>query len=1111
MGIKYLCFSPFPFSSSYIPVHPRKKETMEMFFNTAYHYLKGESELPSLLPSKESADMAKEKSRKVRLFCKGLECFCEILYAKPVAEEQYVDPNVEHDDTAIVAEEEHDEAPMGQDQTTMTAEQGHPESMVQQNDTTPSPIDTVLEQLVDRNVEYNNEVKVAGGEHIEAIMEQDQTMITAAEVHSKSAVQQNDATPSLTDTVSEKSISNELAHSTDSVQDREHPCAETIVLGTKADQKPRKYVLEPGENLFQSLYATDNTPPTSPGGASSSSTLVDPSSRKVSPSESTLGTKSSPTAAKDFAYSSLDVKHVRGPLSIAEENSKLELLRQLKKKTVGEEKASRKAEKRKAKILALGAELDATKKELRSKEVEADITRAHGNAMILSNFVLRNAMQDGMNAPRDEQHGVEVETIKSAGETVGNQEGEGGLQNNFRSAGTSVASAYSHDKILTESPDELGKGLAHAGASYFPVSIQQEQMLTMSENVEMEHSGCTTAQEVDRRASEEPRPGLSGSSISASASASQLEANAEGFLGRWKRKVNDLSKEIRSDEMTSVESTGSKAFNEVKAQGQEYSTDDTGLPSNPDHQESSSSINRGSWTEVGTKHSDNSDTQVEDLSQGQNQTDEQSFRTGHSITQISTDLRKATLPSTTEITMPQDTGNNSDIVSIFGNVPIKESTEDNELNELSDQGHIPIPHDKDSPLKVEHQADDKPVEVESERGKKRDNAPTDDVGDENSARENPEDESSDEEIEDEEDEEDDVEGTCVGREGGSHNPFEFSEPAGPATLWGILQTSQGGDEAAKEVNAVEEAATVFDAAGPATLWGILHSNQSEHQAKDTTVADVETAEGDQDPFLAPANSPANSPAVNQGRWEPNPDREDRSRWPGRKVYYPELERDPAADRAWREAKFGEDAASATDGKAGEREQSPRAEASPVASEGVTGDVGAKSDDSDFVALARPSETAIPVEIKCPRKLEGEALEAPKVLHMQGTRQDDVQDEVGEKDDQTTYDGTSGITTAEDGEMASGGEATPFRPTPSDSETSSPPFFSLYQAEKFDVIPPKQAQAPGLSKTQKRKLERKRAAAKKVEEAKRLRMEKEAAQSPDGVAKAPLAEDATVGD
>ena len=449
---------------------------METFFNTAYRYLKGESDLPSLLPSRESAATAKERSRKLRLFCKGLECFCEILYTEPVAEEQQVDPNVEHNDTGKVSEVAHDEVSMGQDQTMMTAEKDHSKSAVQQNDATPSVIDTVSEQHGDDKVEHNDEMEMAGEEHVEAIMEQDQTMMTAEEGHYKSADQQNCASPSVVDTVSEqhgddnvkhndkmkvageehveaimeqdqtmmtaeeghyksadqqncaspsvvdtvseqhgddnvkhndkmkvageehveaivehyqkmmtaeghselavqqenatpnvidavleKSISDELTTSADRMRDQEHSGAETTVLGTKADQKPRKYVLESGENLFQSLYATDNTPPTSPGSASSSSTLVDPSSRKVSPSDSTMDTKSSRIAAKDFAYSSLDDKHVRDPLAIAEENTKLELLRQLKKKTVGEEKASQKAEKRKARNLALSTELDATK------------------------------------------------------------------------------------------------------------------------------------------------------------------------------------------------------------------------------------------------------------------------------------------------------------------------------------------------------------------------------------------------------------------------------------------------------------------------------------------------------------------------------------------------------------------------------------------------------------------------------------------------------------------------------------------------------------------------------------------------------------------------------
>ena len=60
---------------------------METFLSTAWRYLKGESALPSLLPAKESVDMAKEKSREVRLFCEGLEKFREILYTEPVVSE----------------------------------------------------------------------------------------------------------------------------------------------------------------------------------------------------------------------------------------------------------------------------------------------------------------------------------------------------------------------------------------------------------------------------------------------------------------------------------------------------------------------------------------------------------------------------------------------------------------------------------------------------------------------------------------------------------------------------------------------------------------------------------------------------------------------------------------------------------------------------------------------------------------------------------------------------------------------------------------------------------------------------------------------------------------
>ena len=57
---------------------------MDVFLSTAWRCLKGESGLPSLLPAKEAIDMAKERSREVRLFCEGLEKFREILYTEPV-------------------------------------------------------------------------------------------------------------------------------------------------------------------------------------------------------------------------------------------------------------------------------------------------------------------------------------------------------------------------------------------------------------------------------------------------------------------------------------------------------------------------------------------------------------------------------------------------------------------------------------------------------------------------------------------------------------------------------------------------------------------------------------------------------------------------------------------------------------------------------------------------------------------------------------------------------------------------------------------------------------------------------------------------------------------
>ena len=90
------------------------------------------------------------------------------------------------------------------------------------------------------------------------------------------------------------------------------------------------------------------------------------------------------------------------------------------------------------------------------------------------------------------------------------------------------------------------------------------------------------------------------------------------------------------------------------------------------------------------------------------------------------------------------------------------------IDEPSDEGQTPNLHDKDPFLEVEHQADDKPVDSESEEGEEREDGPTDDVSEEGSAHEGSQDESSDEEVDPVED---NTEGTCVDREGGQSWPF----------------------------------------------------------------------------------------------------------------------------------------------------------------------------------------------------------------------------------------------------------------------------------------------------------------------------------------------------
>ena len=599
---------------------------MEMFFQTAYRHLKGESGLPSVLPSRESVNMARKKSRRVRLFCEALEKFCEILYPDP---------------------------------------------------------------------------------------------------------------------------------RTDAAMEGESPKEKEV----EAYQKPRKYALESGEDLFQSLYPTNKTPPMSP--ALSSSTLVDPSSRKVSPSESIMDAKASPTVVKDFAYSSPDSKHV----------------------------------------------------------------------------------------------------------PIGDPEKEGSFQNNFRSAGSLFASAYSSESFLKDFSGEFGKGFDDVEAQGH---IQQEEHRSLkNENVETEQSRSTAVEDVDRRASEKPRPEVIGPCNTASASRAQQEDNVEGSLDRSKGKVDSLSKKNASDDlalsgtMSSTGPTVPEATNEVKANEANDALEETGFDFVRDDQE----LGLGTYKDSSTEELgsfDNSKAQSKDFPQEQLQTDEKQTGTRHSIARLVTDHHEAIMPRAPTAVMVPITAEN--IHQNMARASIEDDTS---------------PQDGDT-------------------------------------------------------EADPAQGTCTDHEGGSECLYEFSEPAGPATLWGILQSSHCGDVADSEVDAVEETSSVSEVAGPATLWGILQSNQSEDKAVHKTVADDETADFEksiarQEATRAPSNSPVDGP-VNRG---------------GMPV-------DNANNK-------NESATSATATGAVEAAKSPGGKASAVFSTGISEKEGAKSGHSSPIAHVRPSKTAIPKE------------------------------------------------------------------------------------------------------------------------------------------------------
>lgn len=769
-------------------------------------------------------------------------------------------------------------------------------------------------------------------------------------------------------------------------QEARSPGQDPIAAEVEEGEKSKGYVLAPSEDLFQSLYATDKTPPASPGGASSSSTLVDPSSRKVSPSDSMMGAKESPTAVKDFAYSSLDGDPVRDPVAFVEEKTKLELLRQLKKKTAGERKAARKAEKRKARNDALKAELDAATGKLRNQEVRADLATVQANAMILSNFVLRHGMRDLKRELSGEPVGAKVEEITSAGEMLWNGQDEGSPQSPQGSAGELPASAYDPTRLLEYFSDELGKGLDDEETQG---CTQQDNASPNNESGESQPSGSIAVDVVKGQESEEEQAERIVSCNSTGASEAQSEVNA-GSLDRPKGKVEILSKEIGSDEIGLSGTTSSsnpaktETLNKVKAHGVNEAMDEIGIAIDQDKQQGLDTYNVSAKRE-GTDKIPTSEDETED------QIGSERPLTGY-IFQAEA-YSEPILPHSKPQT-PTDHCNQA--------MNDKKASRNQDASEFSGEEPALVANDDNQPPARQQNTKDIPIRAQAQ-------------------------------------------GTCVGYEGGSYGSYEFSEPAGPATLWGILQSSRCGDEAKKEGDACEKPARFSDAAGPATLWGILQSDQSEDEP---ATPDEESADVSATPDQAGAKGVYGLATHAIARIRPDFAAQLRE------------EVDPFVKR-WETAQTNEDKADVHE-------------------------IGGVETDAIMRALFPQVE--VPTRKKYPKKPDGVILRRLGSL-LNPFRSRMLGGPSKKPNDQKTRDVAHSvsriITTAENDEVSSRENST-LSPIPSDSRVSAPYSVKTQQVEKFDlplqkpqVAAPK-SQAAELSKTQKRKLERKRAAARKTE-------------------------------
>ena len=606
----------------------------------------------------------------------------------------------------------------------------------------------------------------------------DQEPVTAAEIR---GVQDSPGTKC---SVIVHTVKQEPAASVDTIENQELPSSKKAA--TEADQKPHKYMLTTGENLFQSLFATEKTPPTSPGSVGSGSTLVNSSSRKVSPADSEIRAKGSPIAVKDFAYPSSDskhvLKHVLDQEAVIEEDTKRQLLKQLKKKTAAEKKGSRKVVKLTARNKTLGAQLKSAKSNVQNREAQADLAKTYANAMTLLNVVLRQVVQDLSNELSREKNGAHVQGTQSQGETTWSQQKEESLQNHLELAHELRTNAYGRMARLKNASVERSQGMDDMDDMDGQGSIQEETMSLMGETVEPKEYGSATVEVLDREASEEPQVELVEYNSSTSASAgTQPETKVEGSEGRPEEKDNGVFEASGLDPAalsgTANSVTPTVQEDSEKKDAEEISCAEEALDTVKEHETEDDKMEEeqiGSQGFSSEETTNQVELSVEWIFPGP-KPEESAVRKGQAMVDpIATNLEHAT---------PDEEG-------------LSESSGEDQVSEADDNGSSPVVKD----LVSGSDYDGNPAVHEP-------------ITDENTKH-------------------DDIRGVDTGCEGCLDRDYEFSEAAGPATLWGILQANQRENEVEDRADVGEEAAGVPEAAGPAILWGVVRSEQYESEVED---------------------------------------------------------------------------------------------------------------------------------------------------------------------------------------------------------------------------------------------------------------------------------------